>query len=266
MVATITSRADAARSVGPRRDAHPTAATAEVAARLHGPRRTAEIVHRSRHAVYVRDAERCLAVVARDAVAVPCGLLTTWPDLDGVRTVVLGEGQCVVDGRALRVTRYVEACVAVRPDGLTDDLPRTALLSAVATNLPGGTTAYDRLGGDDPRAVDALLGRGPGLTPLGDDVLAGWLVTRYAAGARGGQVADRVLAVASTRTTTVSATLLAHAVRGEAVPELRALVDGLGDAGTDERLSDLLRVGHTSGAGLALGVALAVRRPATVAA
>ncbi len=216
--------------------------------------------------MYVRDAERCLAVVARDAVAVPCGLLTTWPDLDGVRTVVLGEGQCVVDGRALRVTRYVEACVAVRPDGLTDDLPRTALLSAVATNLPGGTTAYDRLGGDDPRAVDALLGRGPGLTPLGDDVLAGWLVTRYAAGARGGQVADRVLAVASTRTTTVSATLLAHAVRGEAVPELRALVDGLGDAGTDERLSDLLRVGHTSGAGLALGVALAVRRPATVAA
>ena len=27
-----------------------------------------------------------------------------------------------------------------------------------------------------------LLGRGPGLTPLGDDVLAGWFAARHAAG------------------------------------------------------------------------------------
>ncbi|WP_370618265.1 DUF2877 domain-containing protein [Mumia sp. Pv 4-285] len=266
MVATITSWTDAARSAGPRRDAHPSAATAEVAARLHGPRRSTEIVHRSRHAVYVRDGDRCLAVLARDAVAVPCGLLTGWPDLAATRTVVLGEGVCVVDGRTLRVSRYVEARVAVRPALAADDLSDASLLVAVAAHLPTGTTAYDRLGDDDPRAVAGLLGRGPGLTPLGDDVLAGWLVTRYAAGLHAGQVVDRVLSDAPTRTTTVSATLLSHAARGEAVPELRALVDGLGAPGTDARLAALLEVGHTSGAGLALGVALAVRRRAAVAA
>jgi hypothetical protein len=102
-----------------------------------------------------------------------------------------------------------------------------------------------------------LLGRGPGLTPLGDDMLAGVLVTLGALGAPAfGRLGAAVRALAPGRTTLVSAALLRHAVRGECVPELAALLTGDpgGAAGTA-----LLRVGATSGTGLAAGVLAAAR-------
>ncbi|MGH1562088.1 DUF2877 domain-containing protein [Mumia sp. DW29H23] len=251
---------------------HPSAATAEVAALLRGPRRSAEIVYRSRHAVYVRDRDHHLAVLSRDAVAVPCGLQTTWPDVDAVHSVVLGDGRCSVDGHDLQVRRFVEARVSPVADRWPGrPLPVGPLVDEVGTflDLPralGGRTPYAALQADDDAAVGALLGRGPGLTPLGDDVLAGWLVARYALGHRGGHVAAAVLRRAPAWTTTVSAALLVHAVRGEAVPQLRALVEGVGRPDADQRLADLRGVGHTSGVGLALGVALAAPSPAAAAA
>lgn len=262
MVAPIRYRNDAGgrhdRGRPPTLCVHPSAATPQVAALLHGPPRTAEIVHRSRHAVYVRDHGHHLAVLGRDAVAVPCGLQTTWSEVGDVATVVLGDGACEVDGRVLRVRRYVDARVA--PLTGAHPLPIDALLADVAAHLPDATPAYAALRADDPTAVDVLLGRGPGLTPLGDDVLAGWLVGRYARGRRDGAVRTAVLAEAARRTTAVSAVLLAHAARGEAVPELRAYVA----APTPASLAALRAVGHTSGTGLALGVALA-SPPATTA-
>ena len=72
---------------------------------------------------------------------------------------------------------------------------------------------------DRPPTSTRLLGRGPGLTPLGDDVLAGWLATRPRLGRP-----DTVLAAAVRRrlgvTTLLSATLLDCALRGEALPQL----------------------------------------------
>jgi hypothetical protein len=107
-----------------------------------------------------------------------------------------------------------------------------------------------------------LLGRGPGLTPLGDDVLAGLLVTLVALGAPAShRLAATVGAHAPARTTFVSAALLHHAARGECVPELAAVLDGGG-------VDALLRVGHASGAGLLRGVhaALAATSPTLAAA
>jgi hypothetical protein len=93
-----------------------------------------------------------------------------------------------------------------------------------------------------------LLGRGPGLTPLGDDLLAGLLVTLSACGSAAFEpAAAAVRAHAPARTTFVSAALLHHAARGECVPELAAFLDG-------GPVEALLRVGDTSGAGLAHGV------------
>jgi Protein of unknown function (DUF2877) len=113
-----------------------------------------------------------------------------------------------------------------------------------------------------PAAVRALLGLGPGLTPLGDDVLCGWLA---AAVARRHPALDdlrsTVLVDAPARTTTLSTTLLGCASRGEGVPELRALLGGLArenPAGVEQSVDLLLRVGDTSGAGLLLGALLAL--------
>ncbi len=67
-------------------------------------------------------------------------------------------------------------------------------------------------------------------------------------------------------TTLLSATLLDCARRGDVVPEFRRLLvdlTGPDTAGLDDSLTALLRVGHTSGAGLALGTLLALRHLAS---
>jgi len=123
-------------------------------------------------------------------------------------------------------------------------------------------------------AVDRLLGLGAGLTPTGDDLMAGLLaamstlapVTAPASHLRAsseqalGAVAERIGACADAATTAISAALLRHAVRGEvcgpAADVLRALVASPSGAGRDPAaaLAGLLRVGGTSGRDLALGL------------
>jgi hypothetical protein len=109
--------------------------------------------------------------------------------------------------------------------------------------------------------VTALLGRGPGLTPLGDDILAGALVTLRAIGSHetAAALVGAILPKAS-RTTSVSAALLWHAARGECVPELADLFRALNAGhGVERARANVLRLGHTSGAGLLHGVAAALR-------
>ena len=127
-------------------------------------------------------------------------------------------------------------------------------------------------------AATGLLGLGTGLTPEGDDVLAGLLVTLAAAPAtrllaRG---LGEVIASQVNRTTTLSAALLRDAADGFAVPALVDLVDALhetheaGRPTTHRALADvvvrLLAVGHTSGAALAHGAVAAARLHAAMPA
>lgn len=101
----------------------------------------------------------------------------------------------------------------------------------------------------------ALVGRGPGLTPAGDDVVAGALVAgnavRHPALDRW-RTATRD-ALHARRTTAVSWGLLHHALDGWATPELAAYVESPGPGPARERL---LAVGSSSGAALAEGVDL----------
>jgi hypothetical protein len=110
-----------------------------------------------------------------------------------------------------------------------------------------------------------LLGYGGGLTPLGDDVLAGWLAAAVASRhPRLMSVRSSVALGAGERTTTLSATLLGCAARGEGVPEFRALLSGIASARREvvEQSVDLvLRIGDASGGGLLLGTMLALRSP-----
>lgn len=149
-------------------------------------------------------------------------------------------------------------------------MPRAA--TPLATGLadhPGPPLLADRCAaGDLALAVDAaerIVGLGPGLTPSGDDILAGLLVSLHAFGASlpGGGAAIRladwlgaaVTAHADTRTTALSATLLHCAARGQAALEVTAVLRGIaGQAELRPAVRRLLGAGHTSGADLTWGL------------
>lgn len=102
-----------------------------------------------------------------------------------------------------------------------------------------------------------LLGRGPGLTPTGDDVLAGALVAARAVRHPGLATWRRATRAALTtrRTTAVSVGMLRSALDGWAAPELAGAVTALcGDDDPAPAVERLLAVGHSSGRHLLDGV------------
>jgi hypothetical protein len=117
-------------------------------------------------------------------------------------------------------------------------------------------------------AAADLLGRGPGLTPSGDDVLAGFLVGAVAFGVEAAALRHAISALAPARTTALSAALLWHAARGECIDELAAVAAVLtgqpaelgGREQAGRAVSRLLSVGHSSGAALATGLVIAAER------
>jgi hypothetical protein len=123
---------------------------------------------------------------------------------------------------------------------------------------------------DLEHTIRAMLGLGGGLTPEGDDVLAGLLVglgSRPRTRTLAARLASTVTRHAPGRTTLLSATLLKHAARGLAIPRLIDLVDALHPEGAAATARDavvrLLAVGHTSGSALAHGVRAAATAHAT---
>jgi hypothetical protein len=256
--------------------AYPMAASVSVAGLVTGPRRPVAVAAATPHAVYLATgdpARPALCLAGPAAVRVPCALvLARAPGVLGGPAWVgggwVGEGEVSVGGFRAGVARWWRP---PRPCGLT----AVELPPAGRTVLDHGTEAalarlVRALAAGDPLTapVAGLLGRGPGLTPLGDDVLAGLLVTLGALGSpASGRLGAVIRAQAPARTTFVSAALLHHAARGECVPELARLLTAAPDART-AALAALLRVGHTSGAGLARGVraAQALAAPVTAAA
>ena len=97
-----------------------------------------------------------------------------------------------------------------------------------------------------------LVGRGPGLTPEGDDLVAGAAAVLAAAG-RDRLAAALVGTDLRRRTTTLSATLLELAAAGLGPEPLQALL-----AGDRAALGRLLRLGHSTGRAYALGAAAAL--------
>jgi hypothetical protein len=131
--------------------------------------------------------------------------------------------------------------------------PASALADpAFEPRLTRATRCVD--GGDLGGAVDAIAGLGPGLTPAGDDALAGILLVFGAH--------DRPSAVAAAeraRTNDIARAFLSWAARGQSIEPVHRLL-AAGDAGAaSAALADLLRFGHSSGADLALGLGLGLR-------
>jgi hypothetical protein len=136
-----------------------------------------------------------------------------------------------------------------------------------------GRALADRDADAAARAAERLLGLGGGLTPEGDDVLTATAAVVAAAGAAFGFAgAERerwltalVPADTASRTTALSATLLALGAEGRIVEPVHRLLDlGAGDEAWRDALATLAATGATTGRAYAAAVeraleAIAVR-------
>lgn len=108
---------------------------------------------------------------------------------------------------------------------------------------------------------ELLAGRGPGLTPSGDDVLAGILLMRAIVGSEG----DCGAAVAEAAPTTdLSRAFLRWAARGHSIEPVHRLVEDAErgrTASAEQNAAIVKTIGSSSGAALLAGIGLVAQRP-----
>lgn len=121
------------------------------------------------------------------------------------------------------------------------------------------------------RAARGLAGLGPGLTPSGDDTLGGFSGVLALAGLQTGiagmvnkRLAETIANAARPRTTLLSATLLAHAARGEIAEQVGELLMALTlpqetDAAVLQAAERVLAYGASSGGDTLLGLLLGLQ-------
>jgi hypothetical protein len=246
---------------------------------LDAPRRPARVLAAFPAGVYLEvrtDLEpSVIAVITGAATRLPNSVLLAaeLPRVTVGDEAAVGDGSIEFGRLSLRACRWWDPAPRL---GKTD---LVRLRQAVPRLLPGtpglaGNEAVEMLaaGCAEGRllgavtAAERLVGLGPGLTPSGDDVLAGLLVTLRHLGTAAGVgravwLADWLAATvtydAGSRTTPISAALLHCAARGEASPEVTAVLRGIiGGQALDPAQRRLHRIGHTSGSDLAQGIAI----------
>lgn len=229
------------------------------------------VLHAGPLALYVEVSGAAVGVLAAGAVLVPCGLRTRSRDLASYVSTngggpYLKGGTLHVGSRPLTVGRIVGTYVpALRREVVrsTEASPDTveatppATVAGLAAALTPGLTPGLPRHPDDVGAVAGLLGLGEGLTPLGDDLLCGWIATQRALGIATDAVDAEVRRLLP-RTTRLSATLLECALAGETVPEHAAWLRALGTDDEPARAAALTAIGATSGSGLLHGSRVAL--------
>ena len=246
----------------------PVAASSLSAGLVEGAPTAATVLAAYRFGLYLDVAGTVLPVVTSDAVPVPTSLRLAGRSgtldwgvapgdrvLVGLRRVVLPRVDLVV-GRTWRPARVARRSAGapgreLARTTLGDQQPATGWL---ADGIRDAVLAPD----PEPQVGD-LLGRGRGLTPSGDDALAGALLVAH------GLRSDGRLAVAVRRrlgaTTAVSSSLLRAAADGYAARQLVTLVDAV-LAGTEPAvraaLPPVLDIGHSSGHDLVTGIRAAL--------
>lgn len=249
------------------------AAPAWVGARLAQPPHVGTVIHAGSDAIYVSSYDDVLGVVSRHATSLPCTISTRLHTLDGALgeggrpmvgdDVTIGFGVIDFGTTTVGVGRYIDfAMPTFNPAGVEPMKER--LDGLIGTSSHPTELDASLLSMLAARPTDALmltLGRGSGLTPFGDDVVCG-MIAILVAGADpcADGLCERAVALAPERTTSLSATLLRRAALGEALPAfadvVSALIENPNNAAA--RISQLLRIGHSSGAGMLLGLHLAL--------
>lgn len=243
------------------------------------PRATGAVLGLSSHAVWLVLDDAVIVVSTADATRLPNGVeigvnaaTDPFQSVRHAEPVEMGDNRILLAGLTVDVVRWWD------PRPVLPSVPVAELAAAIGSlpdEVPGidGSLLADALGhGSGPAvlaAAENLLGSGTGLTPEGDDYLAGAVAALRILGPAVGDSAAAALLeaiaaplaeLASAMTTTFSAALMAHARRGEvAAPAgdfLRAL-SGRGDV--DSAHAALSKVGHTSGPALAAGIVLGAR-------
>lgn len=240
---------------------------------LSRPARPAEWLGVGPTALYLRTGRSVVAVLTHDAVRLPCALVLPSTSAELPLTELPAGGDvCIGDGRVEWRGPEGTACVAASREWLPARVaridPDAAAVAALADAACGADAGIDpeetaALAAPIPDAavLAALLGRGPGLTPAGDDVLAGFLLGSLAFGCSTPGAFAAVRELAWSVTTALSAQLLDHAARGECVREAAAAIAALGgELDPADAFGRLLAVGHTSGAAVALGIVRAAER------
>jgi len=197
----------------------------------------------------------------------------------GGGAVTIGDGLLVTTTGRWRVTRW---WLPPRPRGLTP--PSNGVIGGVIRQplgrLDGGEVTHSSTSGSTSGSTSpwcgvptlhpsydgldpaALIGAGPGLTPAGDDLIAGALVAAHATAdprLTSWQLCVRQL-LTTGRTTAVSRAILHCALDGYATSELAEYVQALCGVSDSTRhnleraTTNLLAVGHSSGAALMTGV------------
>jgi hypothetical protein len=247
---------------------------------IAGPPCPAEVLAAGSAATYMEAEGQVLAVVTAGGARLPCAvMLAAGGRLPAARSsshLAVGRGAVYEDGRQLvLVHRWFDPRVrlagvdgravarladVVRSRGSVDALLPHDAVDRLATGL----ASEDAAG-----AVSPLLGRGTGLTPAGDDLVAGALASLRALGSPAAdQLGAAVRALARAATTRLSAALLEAADVGALVPEAAGVLRALAGGGDVETAADrLVELGHTSGwhlaAGLLVGVTHAAAGPGT---
>jgi uncharacterized protein DUF2877 len=172
--------------------------------------------------------------------------------------------------------RHAETLEAIllqhdNPDGLAGLVEGADATPLLRRALPGAQDLERGLArGDRARILTGagpLLGLGPGLTPAGDDFLAGFLgtaaLTRPADEVLIRDVGAEILRLAESRTTLLSRAFLSHALQGALAPPVdavaAAILEGAGRPAVARAAQAAAAIGHTSGLDILAGMVFALR-------
>jgi hypothetical protein len=283
-----------ARTARPARAATavPAAASTGVAELLRGPVRPARVLMSVPAAVYVHIPNDrggdVVGVLTSDAARLPLGCVLFRPSngrpLVGVPAgapAEVGGGRIVVGDLAVSAAAWwnprpklPSLRPALLPEGVRqlrnalygDGVPHSSFTLPGLPVGPGGPLAALR--GAVRRAdleaalrtATRLIGLGPGLTPAGDDVMAGTIAGLVLLGhPSADRFAAGVYALAAGRTTELSRALLRHAACGRVSGEFAAVLYALvGEGPLAPAVARLLATGATSGRAMTLGLCTAI--------
>lgn len=228
------------------------------------------VAHAYRGAVNLRMGGDLWSLVPQQVPDGPTTIrLADWPQVAGVavgaaavqRAGVLAVGDVVIDLRT--APAWSPEPWPPRPAaGVLQRARRLAHAALAAGAAPWIPEALAAAIADPRRAVAALVGRGIGLTPAGDDALTGALAAAAALGEPVPDLVGAVLAACGT-TTDLAASFLRQACAGDFHRPLHEAVAAVvADTDAGPATARLLAVGATSGADAALGASVALRHRA----
>lgn len=141
---------------------------------------------------------------------------------------------------------------------------KTAFQRALEERLLAGFAAFQR--DDWQEAVRLLKGSGSGLTPAGDDFIAGWILGLHLLDQAGSSRAKKQMALvysAAQGENIFSNHYLALAREGRGVAAVKSLVNALGGESSsliDRAVALMAQMGNTSGIDMAVGLWMALSK------